>query len=272
MRPDADETRGPLLIARELTCRRSGTEVVHGVALSARAGSVTAILGPNGAGKSTLLRALAGLGEWSGELMLGGRSLRLLSRKAIAREVALVDQDPPCDAPFTVSELVLMGRAPHLGRFGLVSARDRAIAREAMRQADVAALAARPIDQLSGGERRRAFLARALAQQPKILLLDEPTAFLDLGHQAKILEHACALARAGLCVLAVLHDPNLAASFADALILMRAGRIVSAGPAREVLTAPALSELYETPLEEITQRGALLFAHLRSRREELSGS
>jgi len=243
----------PLLETRALTCRYGEREALRRVDLVAEAGSLTAILGPNGAGKSTLLRALAGLIPFEGEVLLDGAPLSSLERRQVARAIAVVAQDPPADAPFTVLELVLMGRAPHLRRFALESPQDLAIAEQAMRDADVLELAARPIDALSGGERRRAFLARALAQQPRALLLDEPTAFLDLGHQAKVLEHAAALARGGLCVLAVLHDPNLAVAFADRAALMKDGALVACGPAREVLRADSLEALYGTRLT--TARG-----------------
>ena len=255
----------PLVRARGVSCRYGERVVVRDVDLDAEAGTLTAILGPNGAGKSTLLRALAGIGESTGRVALGGVPLASLGRKAVARKVALVAQDPSADLPFTVLELVLMGRAPYLGRLAFEGPTDRAIAEEAMRSADVLHLAARPIDQLSGGERRRVFLARALAQQPQILLLDEPTAFLDLAHQAQVLEHAAALARKGLCVFAVLHDPNLAAAFADRAVLMREGRVVAQGPAKETLRAEVLDALYGTRLMELTGPAGEgpFFAHFR---------
>ena len=238
----------PALEASRVTCRHGARVVVRDACLIAEAGSLTALLGPNGAGKSTLLRALGGLGDVSGEVLLDGEPIARLSRREIARRVALVAQDPPADVPFTVRELVLMGRAPHLGRLAMESAHDCQIAEEAMREARVLELAERPIDQLSGGERRRVFLARALAQQPRVLLLDEPTAFLDLGHQALVMERAHALARQGLCVIAVLHDPNLAAAWADQVVLMKEGAVVASGPASEVLEAGRLEELYRTSL------------------------
>jgi iron complex transport system ATP-binding protein len=242
-------------LAQSLRCHYGAREVVRSVSLTAQAGTLTAILGPNGAGKSTLLRALAGLGQFEGEVKLCGDDLRALSRREIARRVALVPQDPVSDVPFTALELVLMGRSPHLGGLGLEGERDRQIAEEALRTVDALALAARPIDQLSGGERRRVFLARALAQQPKILLLDEPTAFLDLGHQAQVLEHARRLSSEGLCVLAVLHDPNLAVAWADQTLLLRDGQAAAQGPTREVLRAQVLRELYGAPVLEVTGKG-----------------
>jgi iron complex transport system ATP-binding protein len=245
----------PALEAIDLTCRYGTRVVARGVRLRAEAGTLTALLGPNGAGKSTLLRAFAGIGDCEGQLRILGQDAARLSRRELARRVALVAQDPPADAPFTVYELVLMGRAPHLGRLGLEGEGDRAIAEQAMRSADVFELADRPIDQLSGGERRRAFLARALAQQPRILLLDEPTAFLDLGHQCQVMEHAAALARTGLCVVAVLHDPNLAATWADRVVLMKDGEIVAQGPPAEVLDAAVLEPLYGARLVQLTGPG-----------------
>ncbi|MBI5543003.1 MAG: ABC transporter ATP-binding protein [Deltaproteobacteria bacterium] len=233
-----------LLEARAVSCRYGERRALAAVGFAACAGELTAILGPNGAGKSTLLKALAGLIPCEGRALLGGVCLADLPRREIARRIALVSQDPPVDAPFTVLELVLMGRAPHLGRLALEGPHDRQIAEQAMRDAGVLELASRPIDQLSGGERRRAFLARALAQEPQALLLDEPTAFLDMGHQGQVLEHAARLASSGLCVVAVLHDPNLAATWADKVVLMRSGSVVASGPTHEVLTAAALEDLY----------------------------
>lgn len=233
-----------------VSCRRGQRVVVDGATLTAERGTLTAILGPNGAGKSSLLLAMAGLLPFDGELRLDGRDATRMSPRERARHLALVLQDPPTDMPFTVAELVLMGRSPHLGRLAIEGAEDRRIAREAMRSVDVDHLAERPIDQLSGGEKRRVFLARALAQQPKILLLDEPTAFLDLGHQAQLLAHCRELAAGGLCILAVLHDPNLAAAYADRVVLMQQGRIVEQGAPTSVLTAARLEALYGAPLLE----------------------
>lgn len=240
----AEAPGAPLLRVRALTCRYGRRPVVRGASFEAKEKTITAVLGPNGAGKSTLLRALAGLAPAEGEVWLEGVRLSQLSRRAIARQVALVAQDPPADVPFSVRELAMMGRAPHLGRWALEGAEDARLVEEAMRQADVLALADRPIDALSGGEKRRAFLARALAQRPRLLLLDEPTAFLDLGHQAQVLDRARALAEAGLCVVVVLHDPNLAAGWSDRALLLREGEVVAQGPSREVLSADRLQALY----------------------------
>ncbi len=233
-----------------MTCRRGERVVVDAASFSAEPGTITAILGPNGAGKSSLLLAIAGLLPFEGRLILDGQDASRLSARERARLLALVLQDPPTDVPFTVAELVLMGRSPHLGRLALEGEDDRRIALEAMRSVDVEALAERPIDQLSGGEKRRVFLARALAQEPRLLLLDEPTAFLDLGHQAQLLAHCRTLAARGLCIVTVLHDPNLAAAYADRVVLMQQGRIVEQGAPSQVLTAERLKALYGAPLLE----------------------
>lgn len=258
----------PLLELRSVGCRYGARPALRGADLVAEAGTLTAILGPNGAGKSTLLKAAAGLVDYEGQVLLDGRDLAGLPRREVARQVALVAQDPPADVPFTVLELVLMGRAPRLGRLALEGDRDREIALAALADAGVSDLAGRPIDQLSGGERRRAFLARALAQEPRLLLLDEPTAFLDLGHQAAVLEHASALVRRGLCVVAVLHDPNLAAAWADRAVLMKDGAVVASGPAREILRAPTLEALYGARLLEASGPGGEgpFFAPVTARR------
>jgi iron complex transport system ATP-binding protein len=251
-----------------VTCRYGEREVLHAADFAAEAGTLTAILGPNGAGKSTLLKAAAGLLPFTGEVLIDGKPLSGMPRREAAQQIALVAQDPPADVPFTVLELVLMGRAPRLGRLALEGEHDREVAHRALADAGVEDLASRPIDQLSGGERRRVFLARALAQEPRLLLLDEPTAFLDLGHQAQILEHARTLAGRGLCVVAVLHDPNLAVAWADAAVLMKDGAVVVCGPAREVLRAPALEALYGAKLLEAAgpQGEGPFFAPVTARR------
>jgi iron complex transport system ATP-binding protein len=250
MTPPEERPPAPALRAVDLSCRYGARLAVRGVSLCAEAGTLTSLLGPNGAGKSTLLRALAGLAPAQGEVYLEGVPLSSLGRRAVAQRVALVAQDPPADVPFSVRELALMGRWPHLGRLALEGEEDMRLSDQAMREADVLQLAGRPIDTLSGGERRRAFLARALAQRPRLLLLDEPTAFLDLGHQAHVLDRVRALADAGLCVVMVLHDPNLAAGWSDRALLMREGALVAEGAAREVLAVDRLEALYGARLVE----------------------
>jgi iron complex transport system ATP-binding protein len=223
---------------------------LRGVSLEAQPGRVVGLLGPNGAGKSTLVRLAAGLlRPRAGRVLLEGRDLRDLSRRRIAQRVALLPQDGRLPPAFTVWEIASLGRTPHLGWLGAEGPNDRAVVLRALELTDAAALAARPVDELSGGERQRVLLARALAQEPSVLLLDEPTLHLDLGHQVGLLELVVRLARQdGLAVLAVFHDLNLAAQSCDELALLSRGRIVAVGPPDEVLRSPTVSQVYGVDL------------------------
>jgi iron complex transport system ATP-binding protein len=219
-------------------------EVLRGVGFEAKGGELWAILGPNGAGKSTLLKATMGLTALSsGTVSVGGVSLSALSRQEVARRVGWV---PQADLPleFTGLELALLGCAPRLGAWGLPSQSDVERARRALEETGVPHLAGRPLSQASGGERRLAYLARALVQAPEVLLLDEPTAFLDVRHQVEVLSRVRARVNAGLCAVAVLHDVNLAAAWATHALLLKAGEVVAKGPASEVLVEKNLSALF----------------------------
>lgn len=251
-----------LLVATDLRVELDARPVVAGVSLTVDPGEVLGVLGPNGAGKSTLLRALAGLVPSEGEVAVLGRPLARRARREVAQLVALVPQDPPADLPFTVAEIVAMGRAPHQGLWGVDTALDRAVVRQALADLDLLPLADRPIDRLSGGERRRAFVARALAQRPRLLLLDEPTAFLDLGHQLDVLERCRTLAREGLGVVVVLHDPNLASAFCDRILVLAQGRVIAAGAPAEALTVEVLRRAFGAPVVAIPhpRTGAPVFA------------
>jgi iron complex transport system ATP-binding protein len=224
--------------------------VLRGVSLALAPGEVVGLIGPNGAGKSTLVRLLAGLDRpASGTVTLGDRPLAAWPRRDAARVLAVVPQDPRLEFPFTALEAVLMGRTPYLGAFGFPGPHDLAIARAALATLEVAALEARPIDALSGGERQRVFLARALAQEPQVLLLDEPTTHLDLRHQSLL--HAVVRERcrtAGMAALTVLHDLNLAGAFCDRLVLLAAGEVVASGPPATVLTPETLEAVFATPV------------------------
>jgi iron complex transport system ATP-binding protein len=224
--------------------------VLDGVDVALAPGEVVGLIGPNGAGKSTLVRCLAGLLRPAvGTVTLEGRPLAAWPRREIARRLALVPQDPHLEFPYTVLEVALMGRAPHHTALALPGAEDVAVARAALARLDVADLAARPLDRLSGGERQRVFLARALAQEPRILLLDEPTTHLDLRHQTQLHEIVRALARdRGLAVLTVLHDLNLAAAACDRLVLLVDGRIAAQGAPADVLRAEILEAAFATVL------------------------
>jgi ABC-type cobalamin/Fe3+-siderophores transport system ATPase subunit len=236
----------PVLEARELGFAYGARTVLCDVSLQAAAGEWVGIIGPNGCGKTTLIRLLSGvMMPRTGSVRLGGRPLAAVARRDIARRVAVLPQDAWLDFPFTALEVVLMGRAPHLPALGFAGARDLRIAHGALERLEVADVADRPLDQLSGGERQRVLLARALAQEPDVLMLDEPTTHLDLRHQTGICDVVRALQRDhGLAVIAVLHDLNLAAMFCDKLVLLAGGRVICQGTPAEVLTVETLSAAY----------------------------
>lgn len=225
---------------------RGNAPVLRGVSLNVAAGELVTLVGPNGSGKTTLIRALTGgVRPWSGEVRLYGDDVASLSPREIARRVAVVGQDPALPDGFTALEVVLMGRTPHLGLLQNEGAADAEAARRAMVATNVWALATRSVGSLSGGERRRVVLARALAQQTPVLLLDEPTAHLDIGHQAAVLGLVRGLCRReGKAVLAVVHDLTLAAQYGDRLVLMAAGQVVAEGSAQEVLRPDLVGEVY----------------------------
>ena len=220
---------------------------VRDVSLRVERGSFVGILGPNGSGKTTLLRLMSGtLDPQSGTVTLDGVSLAGLPRRAIARRVAIVPQETHLAFDYSVLEIVLMGRHPHLGTFELEGPRDIAIAREALGATGTASLENRPFTTLSGGEKQRVILAAALAQSGELLLLDEPTASLDLGYQ---LEMASLLARLSrerrVTMVLATHDLNLAASLCDRLVLLRDGRVLADGPTGDVLTGAMVRQLYD---------------------------
>lgn len=225
------------------------TPALDGVTLSIFAGEILGVLGPNGSGKSTFLKLLAGVLEPDqGSLRLWDHALSGMAQTDIARTVALVPQETQQPFPFTISEMVLMGRFPHhggMGGFRWETPEDRAIAGQAMRDLDVADLGSRLITDVSGGERQRAIIARAITQQPQVLLLDEPTAFLDLHHQLDI---ACILRRLnrerGLTIVLVSHDLNLASQFCDRLLLLQEGMIAHMGTPAEVICREVLESVY----------------------------
>ena len=218
-------------------------DVIADVSVAVVPGTLTGVIGSNGCGKTTLMRVLSGaLAPRRGAIRLDGRPIRELPRRSVAQRVAVVAQDAPLVLGFTVIETVLMGRAPHLPLLAFPRAQDVAVARAALAQVDLGAVEARPLGALSGGERQRVLLARALAQEPEVLLLDEPTTHLDLRHQVGILDVVQTLCRErGVGALAVLHDLNLASLYCSGLVLMADGRVAHAGSPDDVLTAERLA-------------------------------
>ncbi|GAA5045835.1 iron complex transport system ATP-binding protein [Thermocatellispora tengchongensis] len=228
--------------ARSLTVALDGREVLSGVDLDAPAGGWLAVIGPNGAGKSTLLRALAGLLPVEGRVLIDGEDAGALPPRRRARLVAYAPQTPALPPDMSVFDYALLGRTPYISYFGRESRHDREVTAGVLDRLDLTPLAARPLARLSGGERQRVVLARALAQQAPVLLLDEPTTALDLGHQQQVLELVDRLRRAdGLTVIATLHDLNLAAQYADAMMLLSGGRAAASGAPAEVLTEHLIS-------------------------------
>ena len=221
--------------------------VLDGVSLKVERGASVALLGPNGAGKTTLLKLLAGmLQPRGGQVTLDGRPVSALTRREIARRLAVVPQETRTPFDFTVIEMVLMGRYPHLGAFELEGARDLAIAREALAATGTAAFESRAFSTLSGGEKQRVVIAGALAQSAEVLLLDEPTAALDLRYQFEIITLLRRLnAERGTTVIVSTHDLNLAAALCDRMVLLRGGRIMAQGATGEVLTPEHVRALYE---------------------------
>ncbi len=243
--PAVELPTGTLVELRDVSFSYASRPALEGVFLSAQAGELVGLVGPNGAGKSTLVRLVAGLAAPArGAVRLCGLDPAAAPRRTVARMAALVPQEPRAGWAFTVREVVMMGRAPRQGLLGLPSQLDLGAVEGALQACDLVHLADRRIDALSGGERRRVFFARALAQEPRVLLLDEPTAFLDLAHQVAAMRMAEVAAQAGLCVLAVLHDLNLAAASCDRLVVMSRGRVVAEGRPADVLTADRVREVW----------------------------
>ncbi len=236
---------GAAVEVRDLRVTLGGVTVLDGISVSVEHGAWLSVIGANGAGKSTLVRAIAGLVPAEGSVILEGRSLEGLSRRERARTVASVPQIPVVPAGMTVADYVLLGRTPHLPPLGRESATDVAAAQAALARLALAPFARRPLDTLSGGERQRVLIARALAQAAPVLLLDEPTTSLDVGHQQDVLELVDDLRRSdGLTVVSTMHDLTLAGQYADRLLLLDRGRCVAAGSAEVVLTEHNLARFY----------------------------
>jgi iron complex transport system ATP-binding protein len=237
---------------RGVTVELGGRPVVDRVDVDVADGEWVALIGPNGAGKTTLLRALARLVPFAGEIEIDGRPLAELSRGELARLVAVVPQEPSTPPWMTVAEYVLLGRTPHLGPLAKEGARDREAAARALGRLDLLAFVDRRLGTLSGGEKQRVVVARALAQEAAIVLLDEPTAALDIGHQQQALDLLDGLrAESGLTLVAAMHDLTLAAQYADRMVLLDGGRVVADGAPTEVLTAPVIARHYGAAIDVV---------------------
>jgi iron complex transport system ATP-binding protein len=234
-----------------------GARVLDALSCQVEPGEWVALIGPNGAGKTTALRAVAGLVPFDGRIRVLDHDAGTVARKQLARTVALVPQVPLIPGHITVREYVLLGRTPHLGYFGTERRVDQHAVDGALEQLDLVPFARRRLDTLSGGERQRATLARALAQDAPLLLLDEPTAALDMGRQQQVLEIVDRLrASRGLTVVSTMHDLTLAGQYADRLLLLDGGRLVAAGAADEVLTRALITEHYGADVEVVDAPGS----------------
>ncbi len=224
--------------------------VLREVSLEVERGGFLGILGPNGSGKTTLLNLVDGiLSPREGRVFLEGEDAATLDRDELARRVAVVPQDSPLIFPFTVQEIVLMGRTPHLGRWRFEGQRDFEIARDAMKRTGTLPLAGRPMSELSGGERQRVLIARALAQEPRILLLDEPTSNLDIHHQLAFFSLVEDLNRTrGLTVVAVSHDINLASLYCRRIALLKDGAVCGEGRPEDIITEESIRDVFGAPV------------------------
>jgi len=248
----------PLLHVRNCSfAYEEGEFELHSVSIDVQRGEMLGIVGPNGSGKSTLLRIMSGfLLPKVGTVQLGGRDLHRFGRRALARQVAFLPQNPGPSFELTVREVVEMGRYPHQGPFGFCTEADIAIIARSLSETDSQGLADRYFSTLSGGEQQRVLVASILAQQPGLMLLDEPTASLDIHHKSQLLDLLRALSRKQIGVVVVTHDLNAAGQFCDRLALLSGGRLVRTGSPQEVLCEDLLSEVYHAPLRVIEHPAA----------------
>ncbi len=246
------------LDVRELTVTLGRADVVREVSATIRRGDWVALIGPNGAGKTTILRALAGLVSFAGQVLLEGRAIATSGRREIARLIALVPQHPQTPSELTVAEYVLLGRTPHIGYLATETRSDRLAAERAIARLALRPFAERSLGSLSGGELQRAVLARALAQEAPILLLDEPTTGLDLGREQQALELVDSLRRDDeLTVVSAMHDLSLAGQYAERLLLLDRGRVVAEGSAQDVLSEASIASYYGANVRVIHENGGV---------------
>lgn len=241
---------------RGLAVELAGAPVLAGIDLEVADGTWTSVIGPNGSGKTTLLRAVAGLVPYSGEVLIDGSPAGAIPRRELAKLVAYVPQDPVVPPEMPVKDYVLLGRTPYIPYLATESTHDRVVAAHVLEEAGLEMFANRRLGSLSGGERQRAIVARALAQEAPVLLLDEPTTGMDIGYQQQILELVDSLrAGRGLTVLSAIHDLTLAGQFSDRLLLIDSGRSCGTGVPDEVLTEELILKHYGTPVRVVHEPG-----------------
>ena len=242
-----------ILKAQNISVSINEKEIVHGISLDIPEGKVTAIIGPNGCGKSTTLKALSRILPYKGSVTFKGQEMSTLSQREFAKCLAILTQSPQAPSDLTVNDLVEMGRFPHRGFLGRAGKDDKEHVEWALEQTGVKEMRYRLLNTLSGGERQRAWIAMALAQRPEVLLLDEPTTYLDICHQLEIMQLITRLNQElGLTVVMVVHDLNHAIMYADHVVVVKAGQLVTSGAPREIITADLLAEVFKVKADEFT--------------------
>jgi iron complex transport system ATP-binding protein len=247
----------------DVSVRLGATDALRGVSLSVERGTWVSLIGPNGAGKTTAIRALCALVPYTGEVLVDGVEAHARGRRELARLCAFLPQIPETPPELTVAEYALLGRTPHLGYFGVEGEADRLAAERALNRLELLDFAQRPLGSLSGGELQRVVLARALAQEAPILLLDEPTTALDLGRQQQVLELVDSLRHGDLTVVSTMHDLTLAGQYADRLVLLDRGTVVAEGSAAEVLSAPNVASYYGASVRVVEDERGVFVLPLR---------
>ena len=242
-----------IIKAQNISVSINEKEIVHGISLDIPEGKVTAIIGPNGCGKSTTLKALSRILPYKGSVTFKGQEMSTLSQREFAKCLAILTQSPQAPSDLTVNDLVEMGRFPHRGFLGRAGKDDKEHVEWALEQTGVKEMRYRLLNTLSGGERQRAWIAMALAQRPEVLLLDEPTTYLDICHQLEIMQLIGRLNQElGLTVVMVVHDLNHAIMYADYVVVVKAGRLVTSGAPREIITADLLADVFKVKADEFT--------------------
>lgn len=235
---------GSIVLARDVDVEIDGVSILHKVGFEMESGGLYGLVGPNGSGKTTLMRALSGVLPFRGEILLQGRPIGSWKPRELAREMAFVRQHIPLSFDFSVSELVLMGRTPHKGWLAGYDDDDRVRLEEALRRVDLIGFEARSVLSLSGGELQRVFLAQALVQEARILLLDEPIAHLDVHYQFGFMELVSELVQHGHTALVVFHDLEMAARYSDTVLVMAGGRLIAAGAPEDVITSDIIARVF----------------------------